>query len=83
MAKATRAYPRREALRIYRHKAVRGDRSSIRTDGYARLLAALTADPDGDVVVHGLSFSHAVYLVFTDPTRSYCVGVLRKTRLAR
>ena len=83
MAKATRAYPRREALRIYHRKAAQGDRSSVRTEGYARLLAALTADPDGDVVVHGLSFSHEVYLVFTDPARTHCVGVLRKTRLAR
>jgi hypothetical protein len=46
-----------------------------------RLLATLSAAPEGETIVHGVTFADAVYLVFTDPGRSECVGVLRKRRL--
>jgi hypothetical protein len=82
-AKATRPFSRREASRIYHQKAAKGDRPAVRTDGYPALLAALDAVPDGEVVVHGVTFADAVYLVFTDPGRTECLGVLRKRRLAR
>ncbi|HEX6104815.1 MAG TPA: alpha/beta hydrolase [Gemmatimonadales bacterium] len=80
--KTTRAFSRRDASRIYRRKAAKGDRPTVRTEGYAELLAALDAAPDGEVIVHGLTFSDAVYLVFTDPGRTECLGVLRKRRLS-
>jgi hypothetical protein len=80
-AKATRPYPRREALRIYREKAARGDRPDIRTDGFASLLAALAAAPEEQVIVHGIAFADAVYLVLTDADRMRCLGLLRKVRL--
>ena len=38
-ARATHPFSRREALRIYRDKAGKGDRPSVRTDGYPALLA--------------------------------------------
>ena len=81
-AKATRPFARREALRIYQQKAALGDRASVRTEGYGRLFAALDAAPDGEVIVHGVTFAEAVYLVFTDPSRTQCVGVLRKVRIS-
>jgi hypothetical protein len=80
-AKTTRPFSRRDALRIYRRKAAKGDRPAVRTDGYAALLAALDGAPDGDVIVHGVAFADAVYLVFTDPDRRQCLGVLRKVLL--
>ncbi len=80
-AKATRPFSRQEALRIYRHKAALGDRPAVRTDGFASLLATLAAAPEQEVIVHGIAFADAVYLVFTDPRRTRCVGVLRKVRL--
>jgi hypothetical protein len=82
-AKATRPFSRRSALRIYRQKAAKGDRPTVRTDGYPSLLAALGAASEGEVIVHGVTFPDAVYLVFTDPGRKQCLGVLRKRRLAR
>ena len=82
-AKATRAFPRRAALRIYRQKSAKGDRPAVRTDGYPALLATLGAAPEGEVIVHGVTFPDAVYLVFTDPCRRECLGVLRKRRLPR
>jgi len=82
-AKATRPFSRRAALQIYRQKAAKGDRPTVRTDGYPSLLAALEAAPEGEVVVHGVTFPDAVYLVFTDPGRRQCLGVLRKRRLPR
>jgi hypothetical protein len=82
-AKATRPFSRREALEIYRRKAAKGDRATVRTDGYPALLAALGATAEGEVIVHGVTFAETVYLVFTDPTRERCLGVLRKRRLAR
>src|SRR5213594_2340592 len=69
-AKATRPFPRREALRVYQQKAALGDRAPVRTEGYGRLFAALGAAPDEQVIVHGVTFAQAVYLVFTDPTRT-------------
>jgi hypothetical protein len=81
-AKATRPFNRTEAMRIYRRKATLGDRPTIRTDGYAPLLAALAKAPETLLIVHGLRFEDAVYLVFTDPARTRCMGVLRKVRLA-
>jgi hypothetical protein len=80
-AKATRPFPRREALRIYRRKAAKGDRPAVHTDGYPALLATLDAVPEGEVIAHGVTFPDAVYLVFTDPGRRECLGVLRKRRL--
>jgi hypothetical protein len=55
----------------------------VRTDGYAVLLAALAATPEDRVIVNGVTFADAVYLVFTDPSRQHCLGVLRKRRLIR
>jgi hypothetical protein len=81
-AKATRPFSRQAALEIYGRKAAKGDRPSVRTDGYPELLAALESTPESEVVVHGVTFGDAVYLVFTDPGRRCCVGVLRKRRLA-
>lgn len=80
-AKATRPFPLAAALEIYRRKASRGDRPAVRTEGYPALLAALVSAPEGDVVVHGVTFPDAVYLVFTDPDRRHCLAVLRKRRL--
>jgi hypothetical protein len=80
-SKATRPFPRLEALRVYRRKAAQGDRNRVRTDGYPELLAALSDAPGGEVMVHGVAFADAVYLVFTDRSRAHCVGVLRKVRL--
>jgi hypothetical protein len=77
-ARVTRPFPRTEALRIYRQKAANGDRRSVRTDGYPALLAALGEAHESEVIVHGVAFSDAVFLVFTDPGRSHCFGVLRK-----
>ena len=77
-AKATRPYPISIALRIYRRKALEGDRPGIHTDGYPALLAALSSHPGGDVVVHGVRFAEVVFLVFTDAERQRCLGVLRK-----
>lgn len=82
-AKTTRPFPRRAASRIYRQKAAKGDRPTVRTDGYPELLATLDAVSEGDVIVHGVTFADAVYLVFTDSARSECLGVLRKLRLDR
>jgi hypothetical protein len=82
-ARATRPFPRREALRIYRRKAAKGDRQTVRTDGYPALLAALGEAGESEVVVHGMAFADAVYLVFTDPSRTRCIGVLRKLLLDR
>ena len=80
-ARATRPFSRREALRIYRGKAAKGDRPTVRTDGYPALLAALGEADESEVVVHGVAFVDAVYLVFTDPSRTRCLGVLRKVLL--
>jgi hypothetical protein len=80
-AKATRPFPRAAALEIYGRKASLGDRPAVRTDGYPALLAALASAPEGDVVVHGVTFADAVYLVVTDPDRRHCLAVLRKRRL--
>lgn len=82
-AKTTRPFPRQEALRIYRQKAAKGDRPTVRTDGYPALLAALEAAPGGAVIVHGVAFADAVYLVFTDSSRTHCLGMLRKRLLDR
>ena len=81
--RTTRPFPRTEALRIYRHKAAKGDRPAVRTDGYPALLAALDEALESEVIVHGVAFADAIYLVFTDPGRSHCLGVLRKTLLDR
>lgn len=81
-AKATKPFSRQEALRIYRQKAALGDRPSIRTEGYPALLAALGRASEGHLIVHGLTFADAVFLVFTDSARTQCVGILRKVRLA-
>jgi hypothetical protein len=80
-AKATRPFSRRAALQIYSAKAATGDGPTVRTDGYPTLLATLSAAPEGETIVHGVTFADAVYLVFTDPGRKECVGVLRKRRL--
>jgi hypothetical protein len=82
-AKATRPFARRSAWRIYRRKAAAGDRPTVRTDGYPALLSALDADSAGEIIVHGVTFPDTVYLVFTDPARRECLGVLRKRRLNR
>jgi hypothetical protein len=82
-ARATRPFPRRTALRIYRHKAAEGDRRAVRTDGYPELLAGLGEAVESDVIVHGVTFADAVYLVFTDPARTQCLGVLRKRLVER
>lgn len=81
--KATQPFSRRAAWQIYRQKAAKGDRPTVRTEGYPELLATLEADPEGEVIVHGLTFPDAVYLVFTDTARTECLGVLCKRRLAR
>jgi hypothetical protein len=81
LGKATRPFSRRAALRIYREKAAKGDGPTVRTDGYPTLLATLSAAPEGETIVHGVTFADVVYLVFTDPDRKECVGVLRKRRL--
>ena len=81
--RATRPFPRTEALRIYRAKAAKGDRPGVRTDGYPALLATLAETLESEVIVHGVAFVDAVYLVFTDPARINCLGVLRKTLLDR
>jgi hypothetical protein len=80
-AKVTRAFSRLEALRVYRQKAALGDRAGVQTEGYAALLARLSAPREGHVTVHGVTFADAVYLVFTNPGRTELVGVLRKVRL--
>ena len=77
-AKTTRPYPVHAALRIYRQKALKGDRPGVHTDGYPALLATLSTLPEGALIVHGVRFADAVYLVFTDPSRQRCLGVLRK-----
>src|SRR6266545_7290795 len=82
-ARATHPFSRREALRIYRSKAVKGDRRAVCTDGYPALLAALGATLEHEVIVHGVAFPDAVFLVFTDPGRTHCLGVLRKRLLDR
>jgi hypothetical protein len=82
-ARATRPYSRRAAYELYQRKAAQGDQPWVRTDGYPRVLATLRATVDGEVIVHGVTFADAVYLVFTDPTRQLCLGVLRKRRLVR
>ena len=82
-ARATRPFSRRVAFELYQRKAATGDRPWVGTDGYPDLLAALGAASEGQVIVHGVTFSDAVYLVFTDPTRQHCLGVLRKRRLSR
>ena len=79
--RATRPYSRRAALELYESKATKGDRPWVRTDGYPTLLATLEATSEGQLIVHGVTFADAVYLVFTDPTCQHCLGVLRKRRL--
>jgi hypothetical protein len=81
--RATRPYPRGAALEIYQRKAAKGDRPGVRTEGYAALLAALASASEDEVIVHGVTFPDAVYLVLTNPTRRRCVGLLRKRRLIR
>jgi hypothetical protein len=81
--RATRPYPRGAALELYQRKAAKGDRPWVRTDGYAALLDALSATPEDQVIIHGVTFPDAVYLVFTDSTRRRCLGLLRKRRLIR
>lgn len=81
--RATRPYSRRAALELYGRKAAKGDRPWVRTDGYPILLATLEAIDEGQLIVHGVTFADAVYLVFTDPTRQHCLGVLRKRRLTQ
>lgn len=80
-AKTTRPFSRPAALEIYGRKAAKGDRPAVHTDGYPALLAALAAAPDDEVIVHGVTFADAVYLVFTDAARHRCLGMLRKRRL--
>jgi hypothetical protein len=80
-ATTTRPFSRRAAIEIYRRKAAKGDRPAVRTDGYPALLAALGAEPEGEILVHGVTFADAVYLVFTDTARHHCLGMLRKRRL--
>jgi hypothetical protein len=82
-ATATRPFSRRAALQIYGRKAAKGDRPTVRTEGYPELLASLAAVPAGEVIVHGLRFTDTVYLVLTDATRTECLGILRKQRLVR
>lgn len=81
-ATTTRPFSTRAALEIYQRKAAKGDRPAVRTEGYPALLAALRASPEGELVVHGIAFPDAVYLVFTDAARRQCLGVLRKRRIA-
>jgi hypothetical protein len=82
-AKATRPYSRRAALELYQRKAAKGDQPWVRTDGYPALLATLGATPEEQVIVHGVTFADAIYLVFTDLSRQHCLGVLRKRWLAQ
>jgi len=82
-ARATRPYSRRAAYELYQRKAAQGDQPRVRTDGYPGLLATLRAAVDDQVIVHGVTFADTVYLVFTDPARRHCLGVLRKRRLVR
>jgi hypothetical protein len=81
--RATRPYPRAAALELYQRKAAKGDRPWVRTDGYAPLLAALAAAPQDQVIVHGVTFTDAVYLVVTDASRQQCLGLLYKRRVIR
>jgi hypothetical protein len=81
--RATRAYSRQAALKLYERKAAKGDGPWVRTDGYPILLATLEAVSERQLIVHGVTFADAVYLVFTDPTRQHCLGVLRKRRLTQ
>ena len=81
-AKTTRPFYTRAALEIYQRKASKGDRPAVRTEGYPALLGALRASPEEQVILHGVTFSDTVYLVFTDVARRHCLGVLRKRRLA-
>lgn len=81
--RATRPYARQSALELYKRKAAKGDRPGVRTDGYPTLLAALGSTPEGQLIVHGVTFADAIYLVFTDPTCRQCLGVLRKRRLTQ
>jgi len=81
--RATRPYSRRAALELYERKAAKGDRPWVRTEGYPILLATLGATPEGQLIVHGVTFADAVYLVFTDPTRQHCLGILRKRPVSR
>ena len=81
-AKTTAPFPRRAALEIYRRKALKGDGPAVRTEGYPALLAALAARSEEEVILHGITFTDTVYLVFTDAARRQCLGVLRKHRLA-
>jgi hypothetical protein len=83
LARETRPYSRRVAYDIYQRKAAQGDPPWVCTDGYPGLLATLRATVDGQVIVHGVTFADVVYLVFTDPARQRCLGVLRKRRLSR
>lgn len=79
--RATEPFPRTEALRIYRYKAAKGDRPTVRTEGYPALLGALDQALESEIIVHGVTFADVVYLVLTDPARSRCVGILKKTLL--
>ena len=79
----TQPFSRLTALQIYRAKAAKGDRPAVRTEGYPALLAALHAAAGGEVVVHGITFTDDVYLLFTDASRRHCLGLLRKRRSAR
>jgi len=81
--RATRPYPRGAALELYQRKAAKGDRPGVRTDGYAAVVAALASTPEDQVIVHGVTFPDAVYLVFTDRNRRRCLGLLCKRRLSR
>jgi hypothetical protein len=81
-SKATRPFPRTEALRVYRRKSAQGDRPHVRTKGYPELLAALSEAGESEVIVHGLAFIDVVFLVFTDARRARCIGVLRKARIS-
>ena len=82
-ARATRPYPRGTALELYQRKAAKGDRPGVRTEGYAALLAALASRPEDPVIVHGVTFPDAVYLVFTDCNRRRCLGLLCKRPFIR
>jgi hypothetical protein len=61
----------------------KGDQPWVRTDGYPALLTTLGATPEERVIVHGVTFADAIYLVLTDPSRQHCPGVLRKRWLAQ
>ena len=79
-ATATRPFDRRAALAIYQRKAAKGDRNTVRTEGYPRRLSALATSAEPEVIVHGVAFADTVYLVITDAARRHCVGMLRKWR---